>query len=411
MQIDRIIPPVSVDTKYPKINWVASILYIIVVLNFCLSWFITGFTGQLFRLGIVSALLVFPLFFHKLIIDAVIGIFVLLVGEILLSSSYNHSSSTELYQFLRHIIFSFSMYYVVRIYVKADRVRQVMRFLYMIAFIQLPVVLFQRFFFERFPANWVRGSDKVDFDFGTFPFHYDPALAFFLALLVAFLLFNPKSKSIMQKRWLVVIWLTVTIFFINSQICHLIIVLIWSAYLFLHMSIKKIVVSVVILVFVSSLVYLGDASLSATTAVGTFERLIDDWKNPDQEAFVSGDYSRSAAILFYLSEPIKIIGDGPSRYYDRETETYSLGNRGHVFTFYAEVGIIGLFLSYLVFFLIAIALKVKSFALNYSISLFRLIAFIILVLFSFVADITTTPVVLSYACIVISDYELRRLSE
>ena len=283
IKIDRLSVPVSLNIS-SKLNWVAVLFYIVLLLNFCLSWLITGLTGQLFRLGIVSTLLVFLLFFYKLIIDPVVITFIALAGVIFLSAFYNHSSGAELYQFLRHVIFSFSMYYVARVYIKAERVIQVMRFLYGIASIQLPIVLFQRIFYERLPANWTQYSVNVDFDFGTFPVNYDPALAFFLALLVAFLLFNPKSKLIIKNRWLTATWLTITVFLVNSQICHLIIAFIWVAYLFLHVNIKKIVIAIVIFMLVGSLVYLGSNYLGATTATATIDRLIKDWQEPDEEA-------------------------------------------------------------------------------------------------------------------------------
>lgn len=70
----------------------------------------------------------------------------------------------------------------------------------------------------------------------------------------------------------------------------------------------------------------------------------------NMEAFKSGKYSRNAAIFYYLSEPIKWFGDGPGEYYDVTSREHFLGNTGQIFTFYSEVGIIGLLISYFILF-------------------------------------------------------------
>jgi hypothetical protein len=71
------------------------------------------------------------------------------------------------------------------------------------------------------------------------------------------------------------------------------------------------------------------------------------------EAFKTGAYSRNAAILYYLNQPLKWFGDGPGAYFDVTNREYVLGNRGQVFSFYAEIGIIGLIISYLILFQIS----------------------------------------------------------
>ena len=73
----------------------------------------------------------------------------------------------------------------------------------------------------------------------------------------------------------------------------------------------------------------------------------------NMEAFKSGEYSRNAAILYYLNQPLKWFGDGPGKYFDVAEREYVLGNRGQAFSFYAEVGIIGLIISYLILFQIS----------------------------------------------------------
>ena len=72
-----------------------------------------------------------------------------------------------------------------------------------------------------------------------------------------------------------------------------------------------------------------------------------------QESFLSGNYGRGAAVAYYFNQPIKWFGDGPSRYYNVFSNTKTLGNTGHLFTFYSEVGLFALITSFLIFLLIA----------------------------------------------------------
>jgi hypothetical protein len=75
------------------------------------------------------------------------------------------------------------------------------------------------------------------------------------------------------------------------------------------------------------------------------------------DIFLSGGHARIAAINYYLNQPVKWIGDGPGTVYDTASGERSVGAWGHVFTFYAEVGLIGWFLSILIFYIIAFPIR------------------------------------------------------
>jgi hypothetical protein len=77
---------------------------------------------------------------------------------------------------------------------------------------------------------------------------------------------------------------------------------------------------------------------------------IDSIQNAAGTNFEEGKYERTAAIYFYLTQPLKVLGDGPSAYYDALNREFTLGNTGQVFTLYAEVGIVGLLFGYWIFF-------------------------------------------------------------
>jgi hypothetical protein len=69
--------------------------------------------------------------------------------------------------------------------------------------------------------------------------------------------------------------------------------------------------------------------------------------------FLAGRYGRGAAVAYYLNREILWLGDGPSRYYDPLSRVRLLGNWGHAFGFYSEVGVFGWLFSVLFFLLIA----------------------------------------------------------
>jgi hypothetical protein len=89
----------------------------------------------------------------------------------------------------------------------------------------------------------------------------------------------------------------------------------------------------------------------------TFDRLSTFVTIPNADArvqnFLAGEHARAGAIYYYLHQPIKWIGDGPGSAYDTATGQRSIGSWGHVFTFYAEVGLVGWLLSVLAFLIVA----------------------------------------------------------
>jgi hypothetical protein len=68
---------------------------------------------------------------------------------------------------------------------------------------------------------------------------------------------------------------------------------------------------------------------------------------------LEGGYDRAGAIRYFMSHPVSWFGDGPMKYYDVFTRTFTRGNVSHVFNFYSETGLVSLLFSIAVFFGIA----------------------------------------------------------
>lgn len=326
------------------------LFYIIYVLLFCLGGFIAFFGIVPFRMVFVVplALLLVPLYGLRL--EPVTKVMACFSLVILISALINGSSARETLMFFRFILTPFAMYYLVQVAVKVYNIRKILNISLLLGMIQLPIVLLQRIFYDALSPLGVVEVARIDFNFGTFYVKGDPALSMFLIGLILFLLFDTQNNYFVKNRYFKATWFTLTVFLAHSVLCHLLVIVIWGYFLLRRFSIKNIIrlglIGAVIIVTFAYFKYWD-------TWVGEIQpRLaqVNLQETSNLDAFLIGSYSRSAAVLYYLSQPLKWWGDGPSKYYDPATRTYLLGNRGQMFTFYAEAGLIGLFMGYLILF-------------------------------------------------------------
>jgi hypothetical protein len=325
------------------------IFYLVFVLVFLLSGTITMLHVIPYRMGLVS-ILVLPLFLiHKFKIDRVLLAYVLLAVVILFSAVINGSSLYDLALFLRTLVFSYLIYYIVNVYINKNNIVRIFRLCVWIGVIQFPIVILQQVLYEQLPSSLIVGVSHTDFDFGTFNFKGDAPMAFFLVQIVIFLLFNRQRRYIIKYRWFVIVWLTLTILYMNSQFSKLLIIGVWLVYLFYHLSFKRLVYSGAAAVIVLGL--LGITGTLQPIVVELRTSFISNTTAQKIESFQSGSYGRGAAFSYYVSQGINWFGDGPSKYYNPITREFVVGNTGHIFTFYAEVGFLGMALSYVVLYL------------------------------------------------------------
>ncbi len=308
-----------------------------------------------------------------------------------LSALYNQTSLVQTGLFLRTVIFSFSIYTLVQIYLCERNIASIVRWCVLIAVMQLPVVVFQQAFFDQLPASVTAGSSFQDFDFGTFSFKTDSAMTSFLIMNVIFLLFDKKHVCVVNPkyRYHIALWLTLTVLIVNSHLSKLVIALVWAAYLLAGPRLKPILLMLLAFgLIVGVLATVGElgqvaadfrdalsGNLSTAGRVRTAYligrrgggllvrlevRVIDllyavrgNLRMDAQEAYLSGRGYRGSAIAYYLSKPISLLGDGPSEYYDVIDRVLLRGNTGHIFTFYSEVGLLGTVASFLVIYLVA----------------------------------------------------------
>jgi hypothetical protein len=302
-------------------------------------------------------------------------------GVVVASALVNKTGFVLTFWFFQNVAIVFLMYFVVVSYLSENNIKKVYKLIMFIAAIQLPIILIQRVLYPvltRFAAVTV--SD-YDIGFGTFYTSDDIALSFFVLGSILFLLFDDDHNYIIKNKNFLLIWFTLTILVLNSKVSYLILGLIWGYYLITKVKLKIILYFVITGVLVVSLAYLfglRDQILANVSAIE--EQLAFNLKLEKARSFyLNAQGNRTAALLYLLSVPLKLLGEGPHALYNPITNRFNKGgDTGQFISFYVELGIIGLLTSYLVCYTIIRGLKISQFTILY---------FIVLCLISAVSNI------------------------
>jgi hypothetical protein len=378
------------------------VFYTIFILAFLLSGILVMLDIFPYRMNPVSLLVLPLIFLYGIRFDKVVLVFGLLVLVILLSAIINQVSVTQLVLFLRSVAFAFLIYSLVRMFVKRDNIVTIIKLCVLVGMVQLPIMLMQFMTYDALPSRIRDGMRlyRIDYSFGTFHYKGDAAMTFFLTLLVIFLLFDYKRNYFIRYKWFVAIWLTLTVLVSNAEIMKLAIIFVWVVFAIRFLSIKTLFYLGIGLVLLAGILF----------SFGVFNDIIDEFSyslttnlsasESKTEAFMTGGYGRGAAIAYYLNNELEVIGDGPSRYYDAVSQEYLRGNYGHIFTYYSEVGLVGLLLSYLIFFLIAFPLRGGRIQVRWV----GVLIFSVLLLLSFTTEVLPNISIVLIYCIVAMTY-------
>lgn len=390
------------EHSFFRLNVKRYVFFGIFFLIFCFSGFIRVITitwGRFeYRMGL-GTLLVLPIvFLYGIKVDRVFVSYLTLGCIVFMSGLYNVSPLSDILLFIRTLVFSYLMYLLVDLCIYSGNITQVIRWCVRIAIVQLPIVLFQQSLYYQFPSSVRSRISLQDIGFGTFNIHKDSSMAFFLTLLVIFLLFDKKRNYIIRHRWLIIFWLTVTVLIANAAIVRYILAFVWMVYLLTHLKPRTVVFSFTVLFFIIvGLKATGWLDIIWADSVRAFHHNID---TSQTENFLTGGYSRGAAIAYYLNSKILWLGDGPSRYYDVISGVRLRGNTGHIFTFYSEVGLPGWLLSVLIF----VFIMFPGRSLRFRVSGVGLLSFFSLQALSLTTSIMNDIDVVLICCIIAKTY-------
>lgn len=313
-----------------------------------------SFTGIIpFRMAYVAFLPMVMMPFFRPKFDSVFIITIIFTIHIFLSAFLNGLSLTYVITFFRFVLIPYSMYYVVKKYCTPKTIKKIINICMALGMIQLPIIIFQKSFYDTLIQYSAVHVIQIDFDFGTFYTANDPATVYFILGLILFMLFDKNGSEFIKNKGVKIIWLATTVLITNSKLLSFVMLSVFGVYFLMNIKLKQIAISLLIISSVASvIVSLGFAdNLKENIELAVSDLTLSGGDSRAEiKAFLEGKYSRQAAVLYYLSQPIKFIGDGPSRYFDPITGEYSLGNRGQIFIFYSEIGLIGLFLGFLILF-------------------------------------------------------------
>ena len=403
------------------------VFYTFFALVFLLSGVLTVMPVIPYRMALVSFLVVPLLFLYRFKLDKVTTAFALLVLSIAASALVNRTSLLNFLLFLRIPMFAFLTYFLADRYLNRDNVRRVFRLLLVLGYVQLPVVIIQLAIGRYFPSTLRGKITKLDFDFGTFRWKGDSAMSLFLILLVVALLFSPRVRALVSRPAFTSFYFSLTVLLANSRLAHLVLLFVWLVYLATVLWRREIKANrshlvafaafLAMMLFVD--VYMGtsvsalSANLNAMRANGRVENgSTSETKADAREAggqspkgvdlYLKGGYARGGALRYFWSRGISWFGDGPSAYYNPVKQIRLRGNRGHFFTFYSEVGLVGWGVSVLVF-LSMVVYRSKNGALG--LGLAGLLMFVVMLLMGLTLE-TMNDVSAVFAYVLIGRYVL-----
>jgi hypothetical protein len=283
--------------------------------------------------------------------NAILWISIIFAFIIILSGFVNHTPLILIILYLQNAITPYVIYYMVTSYLHSGNITRIFKWCIIIACIQLPIVILQRAFYEKISQYGSRYVLKEDFGFGTFYTSNDPALAFFVFGLILFLLFDHEHNHIVRRRKLLIGWLVLTILVLNSKISLVILTLIFGYYFLRRLQLKTILVSIFSIaaaVFIAWKLITLNPQISEN--VNGLFNLVQSWKIDPATArknYLQGHGNRAYALVYLLSQPINLLGNGPFFSLDPFTKVYHRGgDSGHLVNFYINLGIIGLLTGY-----------------------------------------------------------------
>ena len=282
-------------------------------------------------------------------------LWLLVLGAVACASSLRNSSSLlDTALFLRLIVTPYVMYVVARSYLRPDRVDGALRFAIWLGILQLPVVLVQRLGYRVLAPLSRHGEiPEMDFVSGTFFISNDPAMSFFLLGLVALLLLCPTPPIGVRLRTTALAACSLAVLVGNSMLSHLLLLALWAYAIGRRINPSRLVgAGILTLLAAGTFVGMGWAA-DWLAEMELVLRQLTLLEPAHMDRFLAGEYNRVAAVYYYATSPLSLLGAGPSSSYDPLTQARFLGNTGHHFLLYGEVGLLGWLSSVLFFIAVA----------------------------------------------------------
>ena len=336
--------------------------YLVIILTFLcggMLQFFLGVSNTILTISI-NTLLILICFIYiflkkKVLLNKVTFSFSSYVLLILLSAVANGSGFLNFLIYLNFAILPLSIFYFFYINQKEKYItkKSLEKTLLLIAFIQLPILLVQRNFYDVLIGfnNNDQSIASVDFLFGTFFLKSDHSLGFFLLLIIINLIFNIKQNfKFINYRFPIAIYLSLTLLLSESNISKALLIATWAIFflIFIYNKIPKSIFTrkffiVVSIIFLSIIAYnVKNLNYITSRLGGTIEKNFTVERS--LKFYEEGTAKRLQILVVAINKlDLKIIGDGPYSYFDIRTGQFK--NTIHfsqIIWTYFDLGILGL---------------------------------------------------------------------
>lgn len=297
---------------------------------------------------------------QKVLINWVFISFLFYFLIIILSSLTNNSNLSKSIIYLNFAFLplsTFYFFYINRIegYLKS---KSYLEFVLFIASIQLPVLIIQKNFYSQLITLNNSGQNIASFDFlyGSFFIKSDHSLGCFLLIIIIGLLFNiNKINKHIKYRFIISIYLSITLLLAESNISKTLLIATWSIYIFKLLyekipnsfSNKKFYIIITSLLLLIVFYNLRNIEFITSKLGGTIEKNYTIEKS--SYFFEEGTAKRLQIIIVAIYKlDLKYLGDGPYSYFDILTGKFK--NTIHfsqIIWTYFDLGILGLILIFM----------------------------------------------------------------
>ena len=371
-------------------------LYRFAFLIITLLCFLIGGTIQYF-LGIpntvytffVTAVFILFYFIYALVVkriywDRVIAFFSVYALVIVVSSLVNQTPLIKTTIYLVFVLMPLSTYLFFKINQRKSYIsqRDISRIYLFLAFIQLPIILFQKYGYDFLIAfnSSNQFIAREDFMFGTFFIKADHAMGFFLLMNILNLIENNKKLKITSFPIFTYSYLGFTVLIAESNVSKVLLLLLIAYMVFMAFPKKVRIISFFLAIMAIPILVKQAKSIDAVKTeiyfLETQYNVSKSWENYER-----GIAKRPQVVIAYASKiPTKFIGDGPYSYFNiLEGKFGKAKHFSQLLWTYVDLGVIGLLVLLPLLFVL-----IKSFNLSTRITL---LLFFTILIYAFMTTI------------------------
>lgn len=228
-----------------KISITKSVFWIVFALLFCIGGFM-AFIGIPFRPFMVSGFALILFLFRNIKLNRILFLYSLFFFEIVISGFFNNSSLIQIVLFLRNLMISYPIYFLASSYLNSDQSakrKQMIKWCSLLGLLQLPIVVFQKVFYDNLMKVSQVEISYLDIGSGSFFVKNDSAMSIFLLGLIIYYLFNHTDDKFRNIKVFVYV---LAIFFAGSKIMQLGTLLIITYHFFGNLSLRSFVIAVIL---------------------------------------------------------------------------------------------------------------------------------------------------------------------